>query len=44
MKLYQKKVQPAYVSCQEKERCHGAGGGGGWQEVRVDPWRELANG
>ncbi len=40
MKLYQKKVQPAYVSCQGMESCSGsrrggAGGGrgGGGQDV-----------
>jgi hypothetical protein len=41
MKLYQKKVQPAYFSCQEMDDILlGAGGGGGGRKVR----KEIANG
>ncbi len=40
MKLYQKKVQPAYVSCQEMERYPWSRKGGG-QEVGLEG---MANG
>jgi hypothetical protein len=36
MKLYQKKVQPGYVSCQETERYPQSRKGGWGQEVGVE--------